>query len=139
MNTNDIEKIVKMFEKANISHLDLEIDNIKIKLDKNTISEKTNVKYFEEAKEELVDYKEEPTGEFVNAPLVGTYYQAPSADAKPFVSINSKVKKGDKLCIIEAMKVMNEITAPIDGIIKEIYIKNEEMVEYGQKLFLIGD
>ena len=77
--------------------------------------------------------------EIVKAPLVGTFYKAPSADAKPFVTVGSTVKKGDKLCIIEAMKVMNEITSPCDGVVKEILAENEKMVEYGQKLFVIGD
>ncbi|MBQ3253676.1 MAG: acetyl-CoA carboxylase, biotin carboxyl carrier protein, partial [Acholeplasmatales bacterium] len=60
-------------------------------------------------------------------------------DAEPFVKRGVMVNKGDKLCIIEAMKVMNEITAPCDGIIKEIYVENEAMVEYNQELFLIGE
>ena len=137
MNTQDIEKIIKIFEGANISHLDLEIDNIKIKLDKK---ETQAVKYVSEVKEDSFPLAEpDNDGEIVKAPLVGTFYQAPSQDAKPFVTVGSAVKKGDKLCIIEAMKVMNEITSPCDGVIKEILAENEKMVEYGQKLFVIGD
>lgn len=137
MNTQDIEKIIKIFEGANISHLDLEIDNIKIKLDKK---ETQGVKYVPEIKEDAFPLTEpDNEGEIVKAPLVGTFYKAPSADAKPFVTVGSTVKKGDKLCIIEAMKVMNEITSPCDGVVKEILAENEKMVEYGQKLFVIGD
>lgn len=135
MNTLDIEKIIKVFENANISHLDLEIDNVKIKLDKkesnnNPVSISTPQKSVEITDENV---------EVITSPLVGTFYQAPSTDAKPFVVEGSKVNKGDKLCIIEAMKVMNEITAPCDGIVKKIFVENEKMVEYGQKLFLIGE
>jgi len=73
----------------------------------------------------------------VKSPLVGVYYAAPSPDAETFVSIGSKVKKGDVLCIIETMKLMNEITAEQDGEIADICIKNGDIAEYGQVLFLM--
>ena len=71
----------------------------------------------------------------VKSPLVGVYYAAPSPDAETFVSIGSKVKKGDILCIIETMKLMNEITAEQDGEIMDICIKNGDIAEFGQVLF----
>jgi len=71
----------------------------------------------------------------VKSPLVGVYYAAPSPDAETFISIGSKVKKGDVLCIIETMKLMNEITAEQDGEIVDICIKNGDIAEYGQVLF----
>ena len=71
----------------------------------------------------------------VKSPLVGVYYAAPSPDAETFVSIGSKVKKGDVLCIIEAMKLMNEITAEQDGEIVDICVKNGDIAEFGQVLF----
>jgi len=71
----------------------------------------------------------------VKSPLVGVYYAAPSPDAETFVSIGSKVKTGDVLCIIETMKLMNEITAEQDGEIVDICIKNGDIAEYGQVLF----
>lgn len=74
---------------------------------------------------------------YITSPMVGTFYSKPSPDAKPFVEVGSKVKKGDKLCIIEAMKLMNEIEAEEDGEIVEILVKDEEMVDYGKKLFVI--
>ncbi len=76
---------------------------------------------------------------YVTAPLVGTFHQSPSQDAKPFVEVGQRVSKGDKLCIVEAMKVMNEITAPQDGIVKEVLVKEGQMVEFGTKLFAIGE
>lgn len=73
----------------------------------------------------------------VTSPFVGVFYEAPSADAKPFVSVGDEVKKGDVLCIVEAMKLMNEILAEQDGVIEEICAQNNQVVEYGQKLFVI--
>ena len=69
--------------------------------------------------------------------MVGTFYSKSSPKAEPFVKIGSKVKKGDTLCIIEAMKLMNEIESEFDGEITEILVNDEDMVEYGQPLFII--
>ncbi len=77
------------------------------------------------------------TGTQVTSPMVGTFYQAPSPGAEPFVKVGSVVKKGDTLCIIEAMKLLNEIEAEVNGTIKEILVKNAEPVEFGQALFII--
>jgi acetyl-CoA carboxylase biotin carboxyl carrier protein len=71
----------------------------------------------------------------VKSPMVGVFYSAPSPDADPYVSIGSKVQKGDVLCIIEAMKLMNEIVAEADGEIADICMRNGDIVEYGQVLF----
>lgn len=73
----------------------------------------------------------------VNSPMVGTYYGAPSPDADNFITEGSKVKKGDTLCIIEAMKLMNEIEAEYDGVVESILVSNASPVEYGQGLFVI--
>ena len=76
-------------------------------------------------------------GNIVKSPMVGTFYAKSSPDAQPFVKIGSKVKKGDKLCIIEAMKLMNEIESEFDGEVVDILVNNEEMVDYGKPLFII--
>ena len=73
----------------------------------------------------------------VKSPLVGTFYCAPSEDSEPFVVVGSKVKKGQTLAIIEAMKLMNEIESDFDGEVAEIYVENGQAVEYGQPLFKI--
>lgn len=73
----------------------------------------------------------------IKAPMVGVFYSAPSPGATPYVSIGSKVKKGDVLCIIEAMKLMNEITSDFDGEIVDICVMDGDVVEYGQPLFKI--
>lgn len=80
---------------------------------------------------------EEPR-ETINSPMVGTFYRAPSPGAKPFADIGTKVKAGDTVCIIEAMKLLNEIEAETDGVIKEILVENGDPVEFGQPLFVIA-
>ena len=77
------------------------------------------------------------TGNVVESPMVGTYYNSPSPDAAPFVRVGSKVKLGDTLCVIEAMKTFNQIEAESEGIIKAIHKSNGEPVEYGEPLFVI--
>ena len=79
-----------------------------------------------------------PQGHSVKAPMVGTFYRAPNPGAAPFVNVGQTVKEGEPLCIIEAMKLLNEIEADKSGVIKEILIENGEPVEYGQPLFIIG-
>ncbi|MGK0618755.1 acetyl-CoA carboxylase biotin carboxyl carrier protein [Meiothermus cerbereus] len=73
----------------------------------------------------------------VKAPIVGTFYRAPSPDAEPFVKEGDAVKKGQVLCIIEAMKLMNEIESEVSGVVRKIMVSNGEPIEYGQVLFLI--
>lgn len=96
----------------------------------------------EKEKDPLVaDLKEEIvpmiSGKGVKSPLVGVFYVAPAEGADPFVKVGDAVKKGQTLAILEAMKLMNEIEADFDGVIKEICVKNGEAVEYGQTLFII--
>src|SRR5690606_23498985 len=79
-----------------------------------------------------------PAGHVVKAPMVGTFYRAPNPGAAPFVEVGQSVKEGDALCIIEAMKLLNEIEADKAGVVKEILVENGEPVEYGQPLFVIG-
>jgi acetyl-CoA carboxylase biotin carboxyl carrier protein len=86
---------------------------------------------------EFEEEKDKDNIEVITSPLVGTFYRAPSPESDPYVEIGSHVKKGDVLCIIEAMKLMNEIEANVDGEIVEIMAQNGEMVEYGESLFKI--
>ncbi len=73
----------------------------------------------------------------LNSPIVGTFYRSPSPDSEPFVEVGSKVKEGDTICIVEAMKLMNEIESDISGTIEKILIENAQPVEYNQSLFII--
>lgn len=79
-----------------------------------------------------------PEGDLVSSPMVGTFYRAPSPGASPFVEVGQTVKEGQPLCIIEAMKLLNEIEAEKSGVIREILVENGEPVEFGQPLFVIG-
>jgi len=81
---------------------------------------------------------EPAAGQVVKSPMVGTFYRSPSPEAKPFVEVGQTVKPGETLCIIEAMKLLNEIEAEIGGAIREILVENGQAVEYGQALFVIG-
>jgi acetyl-CoA carboxylase biotin carboxyl carrier protein len=76
-------------------------------------------------------------GHVVKAPMVGTFYRSPSPDAKAFVEVGQQVKEGETICIIEAMKLMNEIETDASGVVKAILVENGQPVEYGQPLFLI--
>jgi len=79
-----------------------------------------------------------PEGHVVKSPMVGTFYRSASPGAKPFVEIGDTIQQGDALCIVEAMKLMNEIEADASGIVKAILVENGQAVEYGQALFVIG-
>ena len=79
-----------------------------------------------------------PTGHVVKSPMVGTFYRAASPGTPPFVEVGATVKEGDTLCIIEAMKLLNEIDADASGVIQQILVENGQPVEFGQPLFIIG-
>lgn len=140
MNFENIKKLMEMLENSSLSYLEVEEDGVRICLDKNG-GVRTEAKASKplaenkDAKEE----KDAPKGKEITSPLVGTFHQAPYKDAKPFVSLGDRVKKGQKLCIVEAMKVMNEITSPYDGVILEVCANENDVVEFGKKLFVIGE
>jgi acetyl-CoA carboxylase biotin carboxyl carrier protein len=73
----------------------------------------------------------------IASPMVGTFYRAPSPGAKPYISIGDRVKKGQVCCIVEAMKIMNEIQSDVDGIVQKIHVENEQPVEFGEPLFSV--
>jgi acetyl-CoA carboxylase biotin carboxyl carrier protein len=79
-----------------------------------------------------------PQGHVVTSPMVGTFYRAPSPGAEPFVQVGDTVKEGQTICIIEAMKLLNEIESDKAGVVKEILVENGQAVEYGQPLFVVG-
>lgn len=81
--------------------------------------------------------KAQETGHALTSPMVGTFYRSSSPEADPYVEVGSSVKKGDTLCIIEAMKLLNEIEADRDGIVKKIMVENAQPVEFGEPLFII--
>ena len=150
MDYNEIKNIIKDIEGLNVNEVSLEFpDGIKISVKKNNESEqiiKQNISEVnanniqiknkdvvekEDNKEDIQDYK------VVKSPMVGTFYSKPEPNAEAFVKVGDKVKKGKTLCIIEAMKLMNEIEAECDGEIVEICATDDNMVEFGQSLFKI--
>ena len=80
----------------------------------------------------------EPEGHIVKSPMVGTFYRAATPGAPPFVEVGTAIKPGDTLCIIEAMKLLNEIDAEVTGVVKQVLVENGQPIEYGQPLFIIG-
>jgi acetyl-CoA carboxylase biotin carboxyl carrier protein len=80
----------------------------------------------------------EPTGHIVKSPMVGTFYRSSAPGAAPFVELGASIKEGDTICIIEAMKLLNEIDADASGVITQILVENGQPVEFGQPLFVIG-
>ncbi len=139
MNNKQLKNIIKIFEDSELSSMKLEKDDVKIELTKSAPgSNLVTNEQLPASKEVQAQKTSESTAEAdenftkVNAPLVGTFYAAPAPDKPPFVHVGQTVKKGDTLCIIEAMKVMNEITSPKDGVIRKIHVENGDMVMYDQ-------
>ena len=111
-------------------------DEMAVTVKGKTVAKAQGVKGTEQS-ETVPQSEEDQTGSLVTSPLVGTFYAAPSQDLPPYVQVGDKVKKGQVLAIVEAMKLMNEIESDFDGEIAEIYVENGQPVEYGQKLFRI--
>ena len=139
MKLDFIKQIMSEFDQSNVTKMKVEIDDLKIELEKE--SEKVEyVKPVEKEKEVIEDKQikqEQATGTAVKSPIVGVFYSASSPESEPYVTVGKNVKKGDIVCIIEAMKVMNEIKAPCDGTVTSILVENEALVEYDQALMLI--
>lgn len=145
MEYEKIKQLINDIGNSKLTSLEIEFpDGTKInakKEAKTVISEKKPV--IENVSTEVIEKNEEKVienaqdGNIVKSPMVGTFYIKPAPTAEPYVEVGKRVKKGDVLCIIEAMKLMNEIESEYDGEIAEIYIKDGEAVEYGKPLFRI--
>ena len=141
-----IEEIIKLIEtvsKSDVDTLNYATDAEKIVIKKNktklvagevqTVPVTQSVSFEASNTEENVSAK----GHTITSPLVGTFYSSPSPDAPSFVNVGDRVKKGQVIGIIEAMKLMNELESDFDGVIKEILVKDETVVEFGQPLFIL--
>ncbi len=145
MDYNEIKKLITDIGESKVDEVNLEFpDGIKISVKKNNqiIKEiiKQNPNEILENKEQTIETKQTTTNEnykIVKSPMVGTFYLKPSPTEKPYVEIGQTIKKGETLCIIEAMKLMNEIESEYAGEIVEILVKDGETVEYGKPLFYI--
>lgn len=141
----EFEKIKQLMDdmgNSKLSSIDIDFpDGTKISMKKNEnveIPTKTMITSSQEIKKKESEIEQlENTGKIVRSPMVGTFYIKPNPNADPYVEVGKKVKKGDVLCIIEAMKLMNEIESELEGEIAEILIKDGETVEYGKPLFKI--
>ena len=142
MNIQDIYQLMDRFESSAMAELDLEMEGVKVVFKKGGVMSAASAAPLATTVTEPVvihkaEKKEEVSGTAIEAPLVGTFYAAPSPEEAPFVTVGCEVKKGDVVGIIEAMKMMNEITAPCDGIIEAINVENGQMVEYHQVLMSV--
>lgn len=150
MELKEIKELMAAFDASTSSYFEIDEQGLKLKLKKPTAvqvqaapisvqPQPVAVVESQAAPVSAAPQEEKPDGDLVLAPLVGVFYSAPSPEEKPYVQVGDKVKAGQVLCLIEAMKMMSEITAPRDGIIKEIYAKNQDVVGFEEQLFLIGD
>lgn len=141
-----IEEIIKLIEtvsKNNVDSLNYATDSEKIVIKKNktklVAGEVQAVPVTQSVNFEAANTEDATVaaGHTITSPLVGTFYSSPSPDAPSFVNVGDRVKKGQVIGIIEAMKLMNELESDFDGVIKEILVKDETVVEFGQPLFIL--
>ena len=152
MNIKDVYDLLDRFENSSLSELQLELEGAKLLCkkqndDENIVTVVKSNKEIKNIKPTLSDEKIEKATEEkaedvagvieVKAKIAGTFYRAPSPDSEPFVQVGQKVKKGDVIGLIEAMKMMNDIVAPEDGVITQIVATNEELVSYDDVLIVI--
>jgi acetyl-CoA carboxylase biotin carboxyl carrier protein len=143
MDLRQLKSIMKEFEESTIHKLEISEKDFTVKLEKkgndpmNPVSQSYTpievVNQTEEIKTEI------NSNVLIKAPLVGTFYDSSSPDSESFISLNKKVSKGDVLFIVEAMKVMNEITSPVSGIVRKIHVSNATVVEFGQVVLEIEE
>ena len=146
MEYDKIKELMDDMGNSNLTEMDIDFaDGTKIRMKKDlnqakVISEVTlNQVNTEIPKMQNSNPEKELTGNIVKSPMVGTFYLKPSPTSEPYTEVGKQVKKGDILCIIEAMKLMNEIESEYTGKVEEILVKDGEPVEYGTPLFRIGE
>ena len=159
MDLDEIRQILEMMREHELAEFELEREQVKLRLKKHTgpqwaaaMPQMPQMTYAPPMAAQagpaagdtsgaagpvLVPAAEDVDLAIVKSPIVGTYYSAPEPGAKPFIEVGQTVKKGQALCIIEAMKLMNEIDAELDGEIVKIYVENGQAVQYGERLFAI--
>jgi len=140
---DQLQSLLKTLEEGGASEFEYEDDKVRIKVGmargQAPVVVSSGVPAFAAAPAAAAPRVEaaDPNVVFVTSPFVGTFYRAPSPEAEPFVAVNGSVKKGQTLCIIEAMKLMNEIEAEFAGTVLEVLVDSGKSVEFGQKLFKI--
>lgn len=149
MDLRKLKKLIDLVQESGISELEVTEGEEKVRIAKHSTAPMAVAQTYAmpqamaaapvaalAAAVEAVD--DTPQGHVVKAPMVGTFYRSPSPGASAFVEVGQSVKQGDALCIIEAMKLLNEIEADASGVIKAILVENGQPVEYGEPLFIIG-
>lgn len=138
--SDEIKELLRIMEEHGLIELEIEKEGLRIRLKKEGISPEDKIivapPQMEKAKPQE-ERKEEKNLSYIRSPMVGTFYRAPAPDAPPFVDIGDTVENGQTVCIIESMKLMNEIKAEQKAKILEILVENGSPVEYGQPLFKI--
>ena len=139
MNETDIRKYAELMKELGLTGLEITQENSKVRLERSVSSpHKETVYSVPEITGNIQTAEPEPKDYIsIKSPIVGVFYAAPAENAEPYVSIGDTVTKGQTLCIIEAMKLMNEISAEENGVISEVCVTNGQIVEYGTELFRI--
>jgi acetyl-CoA carboxylase biotin carboxyl carrier protein len=139
MNLKEIEKLADLMISKGLTSVEYGEGDKRIKLEKIISGTDAAGEYAPPAADNSAPRTEtaDPALHTVASPIVGVFYAAPAPDAKPFVSLGDRVKPGDVLCVVEAMKMMNEITSDVAGEIAELCTSNKQIVEYGQPLFKV--
>lgn len=159
MQYDEVKELISIFEKTDLNDMEVQLDNAVVRLNRGPVSPwavpsgnpVTLTGNGSQVLETVSDKKEEETGKetvstesskketqdekIIKAPIVGTFYASPSPEDAAYVKVGDTVEQGQVVCIIEAMKFMNEVNSPISGTIEEILVKDGEFVEFGQELF----
>ena len=149
MTFKEIKELIEIFDESNLTKLSLKNEDVKIELDKNItapVQTQAQVPAPQIASQTTTTIEtatapapqaDNGDFEYITSPMVGTFYQAPSPDSPPYVKVGDKVKAGQTVCIVEAMKIMNEIQAEFDCEIVEILVKDGQAVEFDTQLFKV--
>jgi acetyl-CoA carboxylase biotin carboxyl carrier protein len=145
LNKDDIEDLIAIMDRSNLSEIEIADGKTKIVLRKNgpalapALPQSYAIQPHISSVPIVADIPTTPTENFyvIKSPMVGTFYTSPSPDSDTFVRVGSKIEKDSPICILEAMKVMNEIQTDVSGIVREILVRNGQPVEFGQPLFKI--
>lgn len=139
MELDEIKHLIELLQETDITELKIEREGVKVKIKREKFAAHVEAPtpLVTEVKQEREETAESQKLVTMTSPIVGMYYSAMSPEAPPFVEVGSRVKKGQVLCIIEAMKLMNEIECDTDGAIAKILPENGQPVEYGEPLFMI--
>jgi acetyl-CoA carboxylase biotin carboxyl carrier protein len=141
MELEDLKELLELLKETDITELQIEKDGSKVKIKREKILSPIGMPVQKSSvyEEKIVAETDDEIQRLVTvtSPIVGTFYRAPSPEAQSFVEVGQSVNKGMVLCIVEAMKLMNEIESDVDGIIVKVLVENSQPVEYGEPLFLI--